>query len=146
MTEDSFRILLEHIRSSIETEDTEMASRSAGSEVSPEVRLAMTLRFLAGGIVHDIHQGFGVSRAEFYRSVWRVVDAINNTFPISFPLDDVEKLKELEIGFAQSRGAKSCEVSWALSMAAASGRKILETTSPTRSGTTVLARRSTPCS
>lgn len=48
----------------------------------------------------DIRSNFGVSPAEFYRSVWRVVDAINDVFSISFPIDDVDKLNEIANGFA----------------------------------------------
>lgn len=95
-----FHVLLEMIRTQIETDDVGMAVRSAGSEVCAEFRLAMALRYLAGGSVWDIRLNCGVSSAEFYRSVWRVIDAINGTLIIDFPLDDEEELARLEREFA----------------------------------------------
>ena len=105
MDEHYFNVLLEMIRDKIETDDVAMAERSSGSAVCAEFRLALTLRYLAGGIVWDIRLNYDVSSAEFYRSVWRVVDAINNTLIISFPLDDVDELQRLAAGFRdKSRG------------------------------------------
>lgn len=65
----SFKIIMAEVRSGIETVYVEMENRSSGSEVCAEVRLEMTLRNAAGGIVWDIHTFFGISTAEFYRSV-----------------------------------------------------------------------------
>mmetsp|Transcript_14721 Transcript_14721/g.19568 ORF Transcript_14721/g.19568 Transcript_14721/m.19568 type:complete len:434 (-) Transcript_14721:134-1435(-) len=98
---ENFNRLLGYIRDEITTENVEMARRSSGSEVCAEVRLAMTLRYLAGGSMWDIRLIFDVSHDEFYRSVWRVVDAINNYegFKVVFPIDDVEKLSEIESVF-----------------------------------------------
>ena len=95
---ENFNLLLNDIRHEITTENVEMAIRSSGSEVCAEVRLAATLRYLAGGSVWDIRIIFGLSVYEFYRSVWRVVDAIHNhkDFKVEFPIDDVGKLQELE--------------------------------------------------
>lgn len=96
-----FNDLLRRIRKYIETKDVEMAVRSCGTPVCAEIRLAMTLRYLAGGQVWDIRSNFGVSVSEFYRSIWTVVDAINNEFPIDLDLSDTERLKGLEAGFAR---------------------------------------------
>jgi len=58
-----------------------MARRSSGSEVCAEVRLAMTLRYLAGGSMWwDIRLIFNISVNEFLKVV--------------FPIDDEEKLIE----------------------------------------------------
>lgn len=96
-----FNDLFQRIRSKIETRDVEMAIRSSGSAVCAEIRLAMTLRYLAGGSVWDIRSNFSVSKSEFYRSVWGVVDALNEEFPIDLDISDVDKLKAIEEGFAQ---------------------------------------------
>mmetsp|Transcript_4497 Transcript_4497/g.6787 ORF Transcript_4497/g.6787 Transcript_4497/m.6787 type:complete len:430 (-) Transcript_4497:272-1561(-) len=95
---DNFKLLLSYIRDKITTVNVEMARLSSGSEVCPEVRLAMTLRYLAGGSVWDIKLLFNISVNEFYSSVWRVVEAINNYegFKVVFPIDDEEKLTEIE--------------------------------------------------
>ena len=92
----TFNDLLERIRFKIETEDVEMAIKSSGSPVCAEIRLAMTLRYLAGGTVWDIRSNFGVSKTEMYRSVWCVIDALNAEFPIDLDITDVGKLNEIE--------------------------------------------------
>lgn len=49
---------------------------SAGP-ISPEVRLAIALRFLAGGQILDLRVCYHVSKSECCRSVWCVVDGVN---------------------------------------------------------------------
>jgi hypothetical protein len=67
-----FLDLLELLRERITTKDTDQADRNCGA-ITPEVRLAMSLRFLAGGQVHDIMMAFHVySYTGFYDSVWMV--------------------------------------------------------------------------
>ena len=44
----------------------------------PEMRLSIALRYFAGGDPYDIMLVHGVSHAEIYRSVWKVVDAVNH--------------------------------------------------------------------
>jgi hypothetical protein len=67
-----FLELLDLLRDRITTVDTDQADRNCGA-ITPEVRLAMTLRFLAGGQVHDIMMAFRVySFTGFYGSVWKV--------------------------------------------------------------------------
>ena len=46
----------------------------------PEVRLAMTLRYLAGGQIIDLRLIYHVSKSECYKSIWRCIDAINDHF------------------------------------------------------------------
>lgn len=101
MEVEQFEELFNLVRPALETQDVVQAERSSGSEVCAEVRLAITLRYLAGGSYLDVCSNFGVSNAEFYRSVWRCVDAINDTFPIDFPIDDEEELTRLEEGWAR---------------------------------------------
>lgn len=96
----SFNELLEMIRNRISTLDSDRAVQSSGSEVCAELRLAMTLRYLAGGSATDIRLIFGVSYAEFYKSLWTVIDAINAELGISFPIDNPDKLAAVEMKFA----------------------------------------------
>lgn len=78
MDSEAFGILLERVRPAITTANPTQARRSSGSEVSAVCRLSMTLRWLAGGCVHDIYQMHGVAYNTFYNSLWKTVDAINN--------------------------------------------------------------------
>ena len=88
------------IHEEISTQNVAMARRSSGVEVPAEARLAMALRYLAGGSFLDIQLVHGVSHPEVFRSVWRVVDAINSALKIDFPIDDMEELDTIETGFA----------------------------------------------
>lgn len=58
-----------------------------------EVSLGMTLRYLAVAVVWDIRSNFGVSTSEFFRSVWRVIDALNEEFPLELDLTDTDGLR-----------------------------------------------------
>ena len=69
------------------------------------MKLAIALRYLAGGSHLDLRLIYHVSSCYVYKCVWAVVDAINRHVKIEFPIDDVEKLKVLEAEFrAASRG------------------------------------------
>ena len=80
--------LLEVIQPRITTV-VRQAVRSAGSAVCAEVRLAMALRYLAGGSVWDINSNFKVRPAEFYQSLWSGVDVVllNGVFRRGSPFD-----------------------------------------------------------
>ena len=58
--------------------------------ITSAVCLSCAIRYFAGGAVYDIAVAHGVSVRQVYYSVWRVVDAINNTaaFDITFPSHD----------------------------------------------------------
>ena len=53
------------------------------------VRLAIALRFFAGGDIYDIAPLYGVSRTDAFRSVWMVVEAVHRTqeLKLVFPED-----------------------------------------------------------
>ena len=108
ITKELFDILLSKIRDEISTEDEVQASRSSVGAISPELRLSITLRFLAGGSLWDIRMVHKVSVEAIYDSVWRVIDAINNheEFSLSFPFEE-EKLRFIEAGF---RSKSTCQV------------------------------------
>ena len=59
------------------------------SFLKPLARLSMAIRYFAGGDPCDICLVHQVCHAEFYRSVWIIVDAIHasNEFDIKFPSD-----------------------------------------------------------
>ena len=84
-----------------------MVIRSAGSEVCAQLRLAMGLRYLAGGQVWDIQSNFLISVSEFYRSLWKSIDAINSIWTVHFDIDDSENIRTLELGFFR-KSRKGC--------------------------------------
>ena len=103
VTVDAFYKLLDeyHLREDLTTKDELHAMLSKwGTLVEAETKLAIGLRFLAGGDVHDLKYIYDVSSSYVYTCVWRVVDSINNRIPVLFPLDDEDKLKLLEEEFA----------------------------------------------
>ena len=60
----------------------------------------MTLRWLSGGHVYDIMDMHGVGESTFYRIVKETMACIVALLPLSFPVNDSEKLKDIEEGFA----------------------------------------------
>jgi hypothetical protein len=48
-----------------------------GGEVQSKIRLAVALRYLAGGQIIDLALIYHISKRECYSSLWLVVDAIN---------------------------------------------------------------------
>jgi len=92
-------------------------SLSLGEPIDPRVRLAILLRFLAGGAVLDLMMIYCLSKSEIYKSIWRGVDAINKAIEVVFPLNDPEKLALLEREF---RG-RSPFPGWIGQVAAADG-------------------------
>lgn len=71
---ESFEKLLDIIRDDLEVNPTMAALR--GGAIIPELCLFCTLRYLAGGSYLDIHDRTGISRASFYRIVWKTCQAI----------------------------------------------------------------------
>ena len=70
-----------------------------GVVVAPAVKLAIALRFFAGGSPLDLQLIYHVSKSYVYDCIWLVTDAINRRFQIKFPIDDVAKLQQLEAEF-----------------------------------------------
>jgi hypothetical protein len=101
----TFYSLLTLIRPKLESDQLQ-AERSSGSPVVPVIKLAIALRYLAGGSYLDLVFAFCVSHKHVMPYVWQVVTAIDASLDnIKFSLDDEVKLRELEQGFsALSRG------------------------------------------
>jgi hypothetical protein len=59
-------------------------AENAGGYISPELRVAMTIRWLAGGSYLDLKVHMGVATSTFYNIAEDVCDAIIETFPIKF--------------------------------------------------------------
>ena len=99
-----FDKLLGWLRPKLEVRNEEQARKAKWGElISSEAKLAICLRYLAGGDPKDLKLIYHVGVDYIYKTVWRVVDAINYhpELAFSFPIDDVEKLSVLEAGFRQ---------------------------------------------
>ena len=117
---DSFNVLLERLRPHLEHSGKAKLQELRGNSgvvVSAEVKLAIALRYFAGGDVLDLMLIYGVSKPHVYTCVYGAIDAINATLELKFPLHDIERLKELEAGFR----AKSRRQVWAGQVGAIDG-------------------------
>ena len=74
-------------------------AEGAGGYISPELRVVMTIRWLAGGSYLDLKVHTGVATSTFYDIAEDVCDAIIETFPIKFDTSR-EALKERAAEFA----------------------------------------------
>ena len=81
MRQSSFWKLLDLIESKISKNKTRKRKRgkTPNGEITTAVRLAMALRYFAGGDPLDIALVYKVHPTAIYESVWFVVDAINQT-------------------------------------------------------------------
>jgi hypothetical protein len=72
--------------------------------ITPETKLAITLRWLAGGSYLDICFAFGVCYKYFHCDngpLWQTMRAIDKCLQLGFPLHDEEKLEEISEGFSK---------------------------------------------
>lgn len=75
------------------------ARNSSGSVITTETRLAVTLRWLAGGCYLDLCFAWGISKASFYSDrgvLWPTIEALDKCedYNIGFPIDNQVKLQE----------------------------------------------------
>eukprot|EP00965_Chrysotila_dentata_P122423 4046100-Pleurochrysis_carterae.AAC.1 len=76
--------------------------RRNGLLISPQVRLAVSLRYFAGGDTLDLMLIYSLSRGEVYSCIWTVMDSINARLKLEFPaLDDIEALRAISDGFQE---------------------------------------------
>jgi hypothetical protein len=70
--------------------------------ITPVIKLAITLRYLAGGSFLDLSFGYEIPHNTIHQYFYEVVEAIDNHVDnIQFPLDDYDKLVEMEREFSQ---------------------------------------------
>jgi len=103
----TFKSLLEKIEPKIENSESgkAFAKMTCGSEVTPTIKLAVTLRMLAGGSYLDIAFGYAVAPSTVYDIFHEVCEAIDDCVDnIIFPYNDHAKLKELEATFEKFGG------------------------------------------
>ena len=87
MKEPSFWRLLDLIEAKMGNKRKRKRGRTPNGDICNGTRLAMALRYFAGGDPIDIAAVYKVNRSLVYESVWLVVQAINNTkeLDIKFP-------------------------------------------------------------
>ena len=95
LTAPVFNSLVERIEPHLSVKDDLQAIRSKGAVIEPSTKLAVCLRFLAGGQILDLQLIYHLSKSVCYKYVWLGIDAINNTIVIEFPFGNMEKLKVL---------------------------------------------------
>jgi hypothetical protein len=96
---ESFMKLLERIRPNLRPRDTAKGKASRGQFVEDEIRLAVAIRWFAGGRMQDLADLFELDVSACYPYVYDVVDAVNATFRIDFPMNDDDALEALAAGF-----------------------------------------------
>jgi hypothetical protein len=104
MTRAAFDKLLAEISPLLVQRNVQQAINSSGSPLTARTKLAVTLRWLAGGSYLDITRLYGVATKSFFHAngpLWPVIDAINAAFSIEFPIDDTEYLDRVSRGFAR---------------------------------------------
>jgi hypothetical protein len=103
----TFDEILEKISPFLDEKNDQKAINSSGSPVTNKTRLAVTLRWLAGGSYVDLCFAWGVGVSTFYGErgvIWPTIEAIDLAFEMGLPLHDVEKLEELSMGFSEHSG------------------------------------------
>ena len=90
MTLKTFYAVLRNIRPAFMS--SVKARRDLGGAVAAELKLSMTLRYLAGGSYLDIYQMHGVSRTTFFETIPVVCRTITGAYPLHFPINDPEGL------------------------------------------------------
>ncbi len=94
-----WEVLLHHFSGRL---DKSFKRKVKNDFVIPDIMLAMTIRFLAGGAHQDIYGHYGVGCSTFYDNLWLSMDAIDSIaeFAICFPYDDASQLRDMEAGWA----------------------------------------------
>ena len=109
----SFNKLADMLRKDLMVKDEHHARINKWGElIAVETKLAIGLRFVAGGDPLDLKLIYDVDKSYIYRCVWRMVDALNKNIVVTFPLRDIEALKVLEAEFraASRQGVWSGQV------------------------------------
>jgi len=103
----TFDEILIRIEPFLEEKKVEKAINSSGSPISNKTRLAVTLRWLAGGSYIDLCFAWGISKSTFYSErgvLWPTIKAIDMAYEMGLPLHDIDQLEELSQGFCDHSG------------------------------------------
>jgi DDE superfamily endonuclease len=84
--------------------DVSMGMRSSGGRIEPEIRLALTLRMLAGASYLDTVMLFAISRSSCYAVFHDTISSILSRLKMpGLPFDDIQNLDALSQEFSESR-------------------------------------------
>jgi hypothetical protein len=103
----TFDEILITIEPFLEEKKVEKAINSSSSPISNKTRLAVTLRWLAGGSYIDLCFAWGISKSTFYSErgvLWPTIEAIDIAYEMGLPLHDIDQLEELSQGFCDHSG------------------------------------------
>lgn len=100
------RLLDPHLNN-LSTGDGPLRRGGANGKVSNSVRVAVALRYFAGGKRYDLNPLFGLSPASIYKSIEMVVEAINRCpeFEMKYPTTEDEQW-EIARGFREKSDAQ----------------------------------------
>lgn len=107
MDRSTFDELLEIITPHLVHRDEVKARNSSGSHIPPKIRLAVTLRWLAGASHLDLCFAWGIAHSTFFSDrgiLWPTIEAIDDSFNIGFPVNDPDRLEQLAAGFSEHSG------------------------------------------
>ena len=99
----AFNDLLQKITLIMPEKDEKKAISSSGSVIKNKVKLAITLRWLAGASYLDLSFGFAVSRSTIFNNdrgiLWPTIRAINEAVRLTYPTD-IEEIQRISEEFA----------------------------------------------
>lgn len=104
MSRECFLKLVELLRDDLEGDEKQGRCGSPNGCMTPELKLSMTLRWMAGGSYLDIYFFHGVSDGAFWRAKKQTIDAILNhqSLDLCFPdLNDTNALQKISDGFKE---------------------------------------------
>ena len=107
MDRSTFEELLGSITPYLVQRDEVKASNSSGSPIPLKIRLAVTLRWLAGASHLDLCFAWGIAHSTFFSEcgvVWPTIEAIDDSFEMGFPVNDMDRLEQLAAGFSEHSG------------------------------------------
>ena len=106
-----FEVLLNLVTPYFSNLNITRAMNSSGSHIPVVTRLAVSLRWLAGGSYLDLCFAWGVAASTFYHAngvLWPTLEALDKaldkSFPFGFPFGDEARLEELAEGFRVHSG------------------------------------------
>ena len=83
------------------------ALNSSGGSISLKTKLAVSLRWLAGGSYLGLCFAWGIAMSTFYHPdgvLWPTLEAIDKAYSMGLPIGDSSKLDELSKGFFEHSG------------------------------------------
>jgi hypothetical protein len=113
MSRDSFEILHEMLEPALK-EEFNVCERKRGSspngDIPTRLRLSAALRFFAGGSIYDIIVTHGISKVSVYKSIYGVVNVVNQHKSLAFNSGGAEfpshaEQREIAAGFLKKSGA-----------------------------------------